>query len=66
MGEEGEDGVGSPGSRIPIWSTKWGKHRGWGALGLVSPSKHRKKEPSQGQNLLDLGAWRLGRARGSC
>lgn len=46
--------MGSPGSRVPIWSTKWGKHRG-GGLGLISRSKHRKKEPRKGQHLLDPG-----------
>lgn len=68
VGEEEENGAGSPGSRIPIWSTKSGKHRGLG-FGFSLPSKHRKKEPLKGQHLIDPGAWQegplLGRAWGS-
>lgn len=44
MGEEKDDGAGSPGSRISIWSTKWGKHSG-GGLGISLPGEHRRKEP---------------------
>ena len=49
-----------------LFGAQSGVSTGEGALGLVSLSKHRKKEPSKGQKLLDPGAWRLGRARGSC
>lgn len=46
VGEE-EGGVRSPGSRIPIWSTKWDKHRRRG-LGLVPPPSLTEEAQKEG------------------